>query len=49
MGKLTYEMMARYWPSPDALKSIPDVADVMNKSEKIVFSRTGLYCSPVVR
>jgi len=39
-GRVTYEMMARYWPSPDALKNNPVVAKGMNESEKIVFSRT---------
>jgi dihydrofolate reductase len=39
-GRVTYEMMAGYWPSPDALKNNPVVAKGMNDSEKIVFSRT---------
>lgn len=39
-GRKTYEMMAGYWPTPAAIKSAPAVADGMNKSEKIVFSRT---------
>jgi len=39
-GRVTYEMMAGYWPTPDAKKNAPQVADGMNKSEKIVFSRT---------
>ena len=39
-GRVTYEMMATYWPTPDAKKNAPAVADGMNKSEKIVFSRT---------
>jgi len=38
-GRVTYEMMASYWPSPDAIKNAPIVADGMNKAEKIVFSR----------
>jgi len=39
-GRVTYEMMAAYWPTPDAKRDVPAVADGMNKSEKIVFSRT---------
>ena len=39
-GRVTYEMMASYWPSPDALKNDPVIAQGMNRSPKIVFSRT---------
>ena len=39
-GRVTYELMASYWPSPDALKNDPIVAQGMNRSPKIVFSRT---------
>ena len=39
-GRVTYEMMASYWPSPAALKSSPLVAERMNNLPKIVFSRT---------
>ena len=39
-GRVTYEMMARYWPTPDAMKNMPVVAAGMNNSDKIVFSRT---------
>jgi dihydrofolate reductase len=39
-GRKTYEMMASFWPTPEAIKSMPTVAEGMNKSEKIVFSRT---------
>ncbi len=39
-GRVTYEMMASYWPTPIALKNSPAVAEGMNKAEKIVFSRT---------
>lgn len=39
-GRKTYEMMAGYWPTPQAMKDSPEVADGMNKSEKIVFSRS---------
>ena len=39
-GRVTYEMMAGYWPTPAALQQNPGVAEGMNRSEKIVFSRT---------
>jgi dihydrofolate reductase len=39
-GRITYEMMAGYWPSPAAMKNSPEMAEGMNKAEKIVFSRT---------
>jgi dihydrofolate reductase len=39
-GRTTYEMMANYWPTPMALQNDRAVAEGMNKSEKIVFSRT---------
>lgn len=37
-GRVTYEMMASYWPTPMATETMPDVAKGMNESEKIVFS-----------
>jgi dihydrofolate reductase len=39
-GRITYDLMARYWPTPDAIKNMPVVAGAMNDAEKIVFSRT---------
>jgi dihydrofolate reductase len=39
-GRVTYEMMAAFWPTPDAAKYDPLVAEEMNKADKIVFSRT---------
>lgn len=39
-GRLTYELMASYWPTPAALADDPVVADLMNRLPKIVFSRT---------
>jgi dihydrofolate reductase len=39
-GRVTYEMMASYWPTPDAIKNDPVVAAGMNHADKIVFSRT---------
>ncbi|MEO6758400.1 MAG: dihydrofolate reductase family protein [Saprospiraceae bacterium] len=39
-GRVSYEMMIKYWPTPMAAKNDPVVADGMNRAEKIVFSRT---------
>ena len=39
-GRITYEMMKSFWPTPMALKSFPVVAQRMNSLSKIVFSRT---------
>jgi dihydrofolate reductase len=39
-GRVTYEMMASYWPTPVALINDPLIAEGMNKADKIVFSRT---------
>ena len=39
-GRITYELMIRYWPTPDALKNDPVVAERMNNLPKVVFSRT---------
>jgi dihydrofolate reductase len=37
-GRTTYEMMKSYWPTPDAIQADPEMARVVNLSEKIVFS-----------
>ena len=39
-GRKTYEMMVQFWPTPEAMKTAPEIAEGMNKAEKIVFSRT---------
>ncbi|MBO9570858.1 MAG: dihydrofolate reductase family protein [Chitinophagaceae bacterium] len=39
-GRVTFEMMASYWPTDQARQEFPEVAKGMNASEKIVFSRT---------
>jgi dihydrofolate reductase len=39
-GRTTYEMMKSYWPTADASKSDPDMAEVMRNSRKIVISKT---------
>src|SRR4029450_2423375 len=40
LGRKTYDMMASYWPTPQAAKNSPDVAEGMNSLPKVVFSRT---------
>ncbi|MDA8423036.1 MAG: dihydrofolate reductase family protein [Nitrospiraceae bacterium] len=39
-GRVTYELMVRFWPTPEVIKSDPLVATRMNSLAKIVFSRT---------
>ncbi|MEO6131951.1 MAG: dihydrofolate reductase family protein [Saprospiraceae bacterium] len=39
-GRITYEMMASFWPSPQAMREFRKVAEGMNDSPKIVFSKT---------
>jgi dihydrofolate reductase len=39
-GRVTYELMANYWPTPAALKDDPVIAERMNNLPKIVFSKT---------
>ena len=39
-GRITYEMMAGYWPTPYAIGNDPIVAEQMNKLQKVVFSET---------
>jgi dihydrofolate reductase len=39
-GRKTYEMMVKHWPTPEAKKNDPKVAEGMNTLPKIVFSRT---------
>ena len=38
--RITYEMMASFWPTPQAAEIMPAVAKGMNQSPKIVFSKT---------
>lgn len=39
-GRITYELMANFWPTPLATEQMPLVADRMNNLPKVVFSRT---------
>jgi dihydrofolate reductase len=40
LGRVTYELMASFWPTPMAMEQMPDVAKGMNNLQKVVFSRT---------
>ena len=44
-GRITYEMMASYWPTPQAFEAAPVVAERMNNGPKVVFSRTLAHAS----
>jgi dihydrofolate reductase len=39
-GRVTYQLMASFWPTPAALQQMPDVAKRMNSANRVVFSRT---------
>jgi dihydrofolate reductase len=39
-GRITYELMASYWPTSMAMENDPVVAKGMNDLPKVVFSRT---------
>lgn len=39
-GRVTYEMMASWWPTQNAITAMPKVAKGMNNAEKIVCSNT---------
>ncbi len=39
-GRITYELMANFWPTPFAAENMPVVAQRMNNLPKVVFSRT---------
>jgi len=39
-GRVTYDLMIRYWPTPMAIKHDQVVAERMNSLPKVVFSRT---------
>jgi len=39
-GRITYDLMASYWPTPMAGKNEPIVAERMNNLPKVVFSRS---------
>jgi dihydrofolate reductase len=39
-GRVTYEMMKAFWPTPQAAQMLPEVAKAMNAMPKYVVSRT---------
>jgi dihydrofolate reductase len=39
-GRITYELMAGYWPTPYAIENNPIVAERMNNLPKVAFSKT---------
>ncbi|HEX3776588.1 MAG TPA: dihydrofolate reductase family protein [Polyangiaceae bacterium] len=39
-GRVTYQMMQSFWPSEQAAKAMPVIAERMNSGPKVVFSRT---------
>ncbi len=39
-GRITYDLMVKFWPTPAAQQSLPVVAERMNNCLKVVFSRT---------
>jgi dihydrofolate reductase len=39
-GRITYELMASYWPIQQAIESDPITASLMNSLPKVVFSKT---------
>ena len=39
-GRVTYEIMESYWPTESGKEDNPIVANIMNTTEKIVFSKT---------
>lgn len=39
-GRVTYEMMASFWPTPQAHEAAPVIAERMHGLPKVVFSRT---------
>jgi dihydrofolate reductase len=39
-GRVTYQMMEGFWPTPMAAQMMPEVAERMNNLPKIVFSKT---------
>jgi len=39
-GRVTYELMVKWWPTPQAAQAMPVVAERMNALQKIVFSRS---------
>jgi dihydrofolate reductase len=47
-GRKTYEMMASYWPTPEAARNDAIVAEGMNRARKLVVSTTLNNTDPIV-
>ncbi|HEX7645584.1 MAG TPA: dihydrofolate reductase family protein [Burkholderiaceae bacterium] len=39
-GRVTYDLMVGFWPTPAAHQMMPEVAESMNTGPKVVFSRS---------
>ena len=39
-GRVTYDIMSSFWPTPAAKAANPAFADILNNAKKIVFSRS---------
>jgi len=39
-GRVTYQMMANFWPTENAIKTDPIISKLMNETPKIVYSST---------
>ena len=39
LGRITYDLMAGFWPTASAIEQMPEVAERMNSMPKLVFSR----------
>ena len=39
-GRITYDLMKSFWPTPMARETMPEIAEAMNSRQKLVFSRT---------
>lgn len=39
-GRVTYDLMVAWWPTPEAAKAMPEITTGMNAAPKYVFSRT---------
>ncbi|MEO5815982.1 MAG: dihydrofolate reductase family protein [Gemmatimonadaceae bacterium] len=39
-GRITYQLMESFWPTPQAIEQMPVVAEGMNRRRKVVFSKT---------
>jgi dihydrofolate reductase len=40
LGRKTYDLMVQWWPTPQAMATMPEVAAGMNRMSKVVASRT---------